>query len=339
MMTQQHLLVGTQRGIYFLPVEVADPLVSPAAFALHGLEVDPVGRDAADPAILYASAGQDGLWRSTDRGIHWTKVWEAPVGSELYTFLAHPALSGILYAGLEPASVWTSTDGGRSWNELEALQAVPDKAEWHFFPPRHAHVRALTIQAGGKAGSDTLYVGIEEGGVYVGENGGSVFQSRNAGLYRDIHQIGLFRDDRNLLLATTGGGLYRSEDDGLRWTHITQGLTRSYTVPLLIGSDPARTIFVAAAAAPPPSWNRPKGGADAKIFRSRDRGLTWQETSAGLPSPQTGMIYCLLAHPADPARLFAGTTDGKVYTSLDQGDHWRLVASGLPEVYSLCWVP
>lgn len=338
-MGRKHLLVGTERGLYFLPTDAPDPLSSPTPLAFDKAEVDPVGRDAGNPTILYASANQQELWRSEDRGGRWTKIWEAPKGSRLYTFLAHPAKPGVLYGGLEPAAVWTTEDGGRSWRELEALQRVPDKSEWHFFPPRQAHVRALAVRT---ESPEALYVGIEEGGVYASQDNGKTFDSLNEGIYRDIHKIWPFPEDPNLLFATTGDGLYRSTDQGRHWSHIKQGFTRSYTVPLLIDPAPPYTMLVAAAAAPPPSWDRGERGADAMIFRSRDRGLTWQTVTTGLPSPQRGMVYCLLGHPHGPpnsfARLFAGTTDGKIYTSADQGDHWTLLASGLPEVYSLLWL-
>ncbi len=335
-MTGNHLLVGTEAGLYQFPTDGAIVPASPPPLAFEKLEVDPVGRDAGTPTVLYALVGQQALWRSDDRGGRWTSLWEAPKGTRLYTFLAHPTTRDILYAGLEPAAVWKSDNGGQTWRELEALQAAPDKNEWRFFHPRQAHVRALALRLGPP---ETLYVGIEEGGVYASDDNGKSFHSLNEGIYRDIHQIRPFPTEPGLLLATTGDGLYRSTDGGKRWAHITSGVTRSYTVPLLIESVPPHTILTAAAAAPPPSWNRGERGADAKIFRSRDRGLTWQEITTGLASPQRGMVYSLMAHPQRSAQVFAGTTDGKIYLSMDHGDHWSLFASGLPEVYSLAWAP
>ncbi len=332
MINTHHLLVGTEQGLYRLSVDAQAPLAGLTPIAFEKLEVDPVARDASGPTTLYAVVGQQELWRSADQGGRWTKIWEPPKDTRLYTLLAHPSKPGVLYAGLEPAAVWTSDDGGQSWREIEALQRVPDKSEWRFFPPRQAHVRALAIRPGEP---EMIYVGIEEGGVYVSEDGGSTFHSRNEGLYRDIHTIRPWPGDQTLLFATTGDGLYRSTDQGRHWSHITQGITRSYTVPLLIQSAPPHTMHVAAAVAPPSSWERGTRGADAVIFRSRDGGLTWDEAATGLPSPQKGMVFCLLAHPHHPSRLFAGTTDGKVYASTDQGDHWGLLADGLPEVYSM----
>lgn len=335
-MSERQLLVGTEAGLYMFPTEEGVVPPSPLPVAFEKLDVDPVGLDAGAPTILYALVGQQGLWRSDDRGGRWTLLWEAPKGTKLYTFVTHPTKPGVLYAGLEPAAVWRSDNGGRTWRELEALQAVPDKGQWRFFHPRQAHVRALAVRLGTP---EILYVGIEEGGVYASDDEGKTFHSLNEGIYRDIHQIRPFPTEPDLLLATTGDGLYRSTDRGGHWSHIQSGLTRSYTVPLLIESAPPHTMLVAAAAAPPPSWDRGDRGADAKIFRSRDRGLTWQEIATGLSAPQKGMVYCLLAHPHHASQLFAGTTDGKIVVSMDHGDHWNLSAGGLPEVYSLAWVP
>lgn len=274
-MANPRLLVGTEQGLYEIPVSSVKSLAGTKPLAFEGMEIDPVGRDPADPSILYAGAGKEGLWQSTDSGRSWSKAWEPPAGSTLYTFLTHPSRSGVLYAGLEPAAVWKSKDGGRSWSELTALQTVPDRAAWRFFSPRQPHVRALALWIGDP---EVLYVGIEEGGVYVSEDRCRTFDSRNEGLYRDIHQIRPFPKDRNLLFATTGDGLYRSEDAGCHWTEIRQGLTRSYTVPLMIeqiGSPTTEpTMFVAAAARVPTgslgnAWARYMHSWSIPSFRKR----------------------------------------------------------------------
>ena len=180
-----------------------------------------------------------------------------------------------------------------------------------------------------------MYVGIEEGGVYISEDGGQSFQSRNEGLYRDIHKVFPSPGSSKLLLATTGDGLYRSEDSGRHWAHISTGITRSYTVPLYIEPTRPQLVYLAAAAAPPPSWERGERRADAKIFRSRDEGATWEEWTAGLPSPQKGMVFCLSPHPKDSSHIFAGTTDGKIFECPERHGAWRCLAEGLPPVYSL----
>lgn len=334
-MPDPRLLVATERGLYKLPADPTEPIKEPSPVALADCEVDRLGRDAGTPDRLYASAGHAGVFRSEDRGLTWAKVWQPPGSAWVYSILAHPGKSGVVYAGLEPAALWISEDGGRSWRELDALQRVPDKQEWKFFSPRQAHIRAIAIRPGSP---EILHVGLEEGGVYLSDDGGRTFQSRNENLYRDVHTIGPVPGSPDLILATTGDGLYRSEDHGKTWTHIKQGLTRSYTVPLLIEPGPPQTMFTAAAAAPPPSWERGTRRADAKIFRSRDGGLTWEETMEGFPDPQPGMVFCLyLARPKStaPPRLYAGTTDGKIFRSADQGDSWHLLAAGLPEVYAL----
>lgn len=330
------LLAGTENGLYLVPLDTTEADRAPRVLALEGVEVDPLATDAGDLHVVYAATGEDGFRRSRDGGRTWEQLWKPPGGSSLYTIVSHPSKSGTVYAGLEPAAVWQSEDGGITWQELPALQGVPDKDLWRFFPPRQAHVRALTIVQGSP---ETIYVGIEEGGVYISEDGGQSFQSRNEGLYRDIHKVFPYPGSSQLLLATTGDGLYRSEDSGRHWAHITTGITRSYTVPLYIEPTYPHTVYVAAASAPPPSWERGERRADAKIFRSQDQGVTWEEWTAGFPSPQKGMVFCLGPHPTDATHLFAGTTDGRIFQRPARGEAWRSVAEGLPPVYSLVVQP
>ncbi len=337
-MPDPRLLVATERGVHKLPANPTEPITKSSPVALADCDVDRLVCDAGTPNRLYASAGHAGVFRSEDLGLTWTKVWQPPGSAWVYSILAHPEQSGVVYAGLEPAALWMSEDSGKSWRELDALQRVPDKREWKFFSPRQAHIRAIAIRPGSP---EMLYVGLEEGGVYLSDDGGRTFQSRNENLYRDVHTIGPVPGSPNLVLATTGDGLYRSEDHGKTWTQIEQGLTRSYTVPLLIEPEPPHRMFTAAAAAPPPSWTRGPRRADAKMFRSRDGGLTWEEIMKGWPDPQPGMVFCFhrgRVSPSDPPRLFAGTTDGQVFWSADQGDSWHLLATGLPEIYALLLV-
>ncbi len=60
-------------------------------------------------------------------------------------------------------------------------------------------------------------------------------------------------------------------------------------------------------------------GTHAGVFRSRDRGTTWERASGGLsPSPVRG----LAVDPSDSGVVYAGT-DAGLFVTGDSGEHWR----------------
>src|SRR3954470_2721773 len=63
------------------------------------------------------------------------------------------------------------------------------------------------------------------------------------------------------------------------------------------------------------------------LYRTRDRGKTWQEISRGLPSD--GYLHVIKEDPVRHGLLFAGTERG-AFVSFDDGDHWQSLQLNLP---------
>jgi photosystem II stability/assembly factor-like uncharacterized protein len=98
----------------------------------------------------------------------------------------------------------------------------------------------------------------------------------------------------------------------------------NWNAPLLLSPHNPRTLYY---------------GGD-RLFRSIDRGDSWQEVSpdltAGRPGPSPDLGHTLTAVAESPLRvglLYAGTDDGHVQCSRDGGAHWTDVTdrvAGLP---------
>jgi hypothetical protein len=76
--------------------------------------------DPHDGRRLLLGTRNEGLWRSTDRGVHWTRTDSFPVtgGPGIgIGFVFFDPRNGTVYAGVaDPAHpLWASTDGGLSW--------------------------------------------------------------------------------------------------------------------------------------------------------------------------------------------------------------------------------
>ena len=63
------------------------------------------------------------------------------------------------------------------------------------------------------------------------------------------------------------------------------------------------------------------------IYRTRDRGKSWQEISRGLPAD--GYVHVVKEDPVRRGLLFAGTERG-AFVSFDDGDNWQSLQLNLP---------
>lgn len=307
------LLIGTNEGIYHAPVDNINNATR-VLDTKHVLRVRRFGND------IFA-ATRSGLFLSTNRGEQWTKL-NLP-RQEVYSVL-QDTYGHRLYAGTHPAHLYVSDDRGESWRELEGLQDLPSRQTWH--TPRHrneAHVRSLGTHP------DTpqrIIAGIEVGGVHVSENAGKTWMERRDGLHDDIHHILIV--EANEYIASTGGGLYRTQDAGRSWICLDKDLDHSYFREAL---DAGGRLFAAAARSAPPSWGGSKG-ADAALFESTDGGDTFH--SVPYPGQPKDFILAWAVLDAEPESVMAGTRNGYILRR-NTSDEWEKIGSIPSAIHSL----
>ncbi|MEH1899417.1 MAG: hypothetical protein V7K94_29790 [Nostoc sp.] len=313
------VLIGTENGLFQLKsdntvVEVESSPQRVKFLATKGLKV-------------YALTREDSLWCQTENA-PWKIVHPKPVKEEVWSFAIDPHLTGRLYLGVSPALLYQSDDGGKNWKGYESIRQIPGYEQWTFPPPPHIpHVRDIAPDPN----RDSVYIGVEEGGIYISHNQGETWDSLNEGLYWDVHTVVPVGDGLRLY-ATTGNGFYRSDDGGQHWRRMMQGLERNYTVACVVSKSQTDLVFVAAAASPPPTWAL---GANAGLYRSLDGGEHWQQLEQGLPSKFDVMVRVLTLDTA--GRIFVGAGD-QLFTSEDLGENWQLVAEKLPNIQALAIV-
>jgi photosystem II stability/assembly factor-like uncharacterized protein len=157
------------------------------------------------------------------------------------------------------------------------------------------------------------------------QRGGVVYAGTETGLFKSIdaglswHPTGLDSpisqlaidptDRRNLYVAAGGTGISRSIDGGDTWT---SALVGGYTVYAeAVAVDPRHPTTVYA------GTTRYSGSYPTGVFRSDDRGQTWQAT--GLAND---FVFTLVIAPGDPSILFARSS-GSLVRSLDGGATWQ----------------
>ena len=131
------------------------------------------------------------------------------------------------------------------------------------------------------------------------------------------------------------GGVYRSDDGGRAWQSIGKGLPSEFGLPMVLDpADPKRAFVIPLVSA----FDRVTPEGKVGVYRTRDRGASWEALTEGLPQKDaylTILRQAFCADGMDPLGLFFGATSGDVFGSADGGETWFAGARHLPPVLSV----
>lgn len=307
--------------------------------------------DERNPSTFYVASAGGGVWKTTSGGLDFELVFDDPVTSSIGDVTLAPSNPNVVWVGTgEPQNrqsspwgngVYRSVDAGRTWTHLglEDTHHI-SRIQVHPTNPDVAYVAAM----------GHLWGPNEDRGVFHTNDGGATWEKV---LYVDEHTgvIDLIMDpsDPMTLFAATyqrqrrawgyngggpGSGIHRSLDGGKTWTELTDGLPGGDKGRIGLdiyrgNTDWIYAIVEADGRAPGGGGggfgNRPAG--DNGIYRSWDRGLTWEKVSDTNPRP---MYYSQIrVDPNDAERVYLGGAD--FYLSDDGGR--TFTDEGAPEVH------
>jgi len=268
---------------------------------VHAILVNP-----GDPATLYAATSEAGVFRSTDRGRHWTPVNRGLTRMNVLSLAADPA-SPTLYAGTS-GGLFKSIDEGATWR-VAGTELVDEQIKALLLNPRDA---------------GTVYAGTARGLWRSADAGATWSRLANQPENSSIAALALAPDPARSLYAGTARGLYRSRDGGASWTRLSKGLPVPSIVTLAI--DPERATLLYAGTA---------NGA----YRSDDGGDSWR----GITFGQTSLpVTALLADPRHPDTLYMGTSFvGGFFKTDDAGKTWTRIRGSTftPSITGLTFIP
>ncbi len=326
-----NILAGTSSGVFALNESTSE-------LVLDSMEVRDLYRIRE---ILFASTGS-GVFRSTDNGTNWTctglknrQVWQIR-GIENQT---------TMYAVTQPAGLFRSDDDGLNWQEIKTFTSLPEATKWCLpgTPPPPARARTLSINYSNPL---EIWVGVEVGGIGHTTNGGENWEICLPGNNPDLHMICGQPGEPEVLYASTGygrfdgvaemvegnAGVFRSEDFGKTWNYIWKGITPRYARPMCI--DPRSPYGLTVACAPTAFSNfEDKGGAQAMLLRSEDRGESWRSLCDPTHSPCAANIHGLTTDVERAGGTIIGTDTGEVWR-VSTDAQWELFSNGLPPVLS-----
>ena len=336
-MSKVRVLVGTKKGAFVLTSDgkreswdVSGPHF--AGWKLYHLKGSP-----ADPNRIYASqcSGWFGqvIQRSNDGG----KTWEAPGGDIKPGPEAMKGTSNkFVYDGSpetgKPLTTHQWYDGTQHPWEFKRV--------WHLEP-------SLTDP-------DTVYAGVEDAALFRSTDGGKSWRElpglrgHGTGPHWQpgaggmcLHTIILDPSDpKRIYIAISAAGAFRTDDGGVTWKPINQGLHSQY-IP-----DPNAEVghcvhHVAMHPSRPGVLFMQKHW---DVMRSDNAGDLWHEVSGNLPT-DFGFVIDVHAHEPETIYVVPIKSDGehyppdgklRVYRSRTGGNEWEALTKGLPQ--SNCYV-
>ena len=320
-------------------VDSTSPQSSPFAGALHWRNIGPYrgGRTRAvsgvigDPKTYYLAQVNGGIFKTDDIGRTWQPIFDSQPTASIGSLAVAPSDANVIYAGSGEGlyrpdlsvgdGIYRSRDAGKTWTHLGLRdgQQIPQIA----VDPRDAN-RILVAVAGHPYGPNP------ERGIFRSTDGGQTFEkvlfkNENVGASDvlfdpqnpDIAYAALWESREgpweNGAWDGTGGGIFKSTDNGKSWNQLTGGLPAGI-IQSNIGisrSDPARLLATVATSD------------GVHIYRTDDSGVTWRViTKDARPASRIGGgdLSVPRFDPKNPDTVYIAST--VTWKSTDGGVTW-----------------
>jgi photosystem II stability/assembly factor-like uncharacterized protein len=306
----------------------------------------------SNPDIVYV-CDDGGVYRSTNKGVTFSKVSHGLVITQFYDVGSWDPISNVVGGGAQDQGTNVTT-GGLTWKKIyEAdggyLVIDPTDPRTMYSESQSTNIRKTTdggqtwISKTGGLTSTSQWVGVivmdpnnnqvlYTGGRRIFKNTDSlttnwVAVSQDFGF--DVNSIAVAPSDSNRVYAGTGnfynrtgqGRVFRTDDGGATttWTEITSTLPSSRPVMDIIVDPTNRDRVVVA-------YGGNTGGAASCVFISTNAGVSWTDISSDLPDVP---VSAIAFDPNDLNTIYAGTDVG-VYATNNLGANWLAYDNGIP---------
>lgn len=153
---------------------------------------------------------------------------------------------------------------------------------------------------------------------------------RNIGPFRggrSVASSGVVGQPMTYYMGNTGGGIWKTVDDGITWKNISDGFFKTGTVGDIAVSESNPNIVIVGMGEHAARGVMTSMGDG--VYKSTDGGKTWKHM--GLD--RTRHISDVIIHPTDPNIIFVAaqgaqygpTSERGVYKSTDGGSNWEKV--------------
>ncbi len=153
---------------------------------------------------------------------------------------------------------------------------------------------------------------------------------RNIGPFRggrSVASSGVVGQPMTYYMGTTGGGIWKTTDDGITWKNISDGQLKTGTVGAIAVAESNPNIVVAGMGEHAARGVMTSMGDG--VYKSTDAGKTWKHVGLG----ETRHISDVVIHPTHPDILFVAAQGAQygpsqqrgIYRSLNGGNTWEQV--------------
>jgi len=343
------LLVGTKKGLYILRGDAGRGSWACEGPAFAPAEIHHAAYDARDGSMFAAvnqTWGGSRIEVSRDMGKTWktTKNPAFPEGTDR-TFSktwhiepGHSKTPNVVWAGTEPAALFKSEDRGETWSIVKSLDDQPSRAKWvPGFGGMGLHSIAIDAKDPKK-----MMVGISVGGVYRTEDGGTTWvqdnkvngaPSERPDVFYCIHKLLAHPEESDVRFMRVHEEVYWRDPGQTTWQFSTTGLPSNFGFAAAMHPRNPSTAYCI----PLDGMRRTAAPFGIGVYRTTDKGKTWDRLDKGLPegAPLESVREGMHNDRLDPMGLYFGTANGDVWASKTEGESWSRIAQYLPYVTSV----
>ena len=279
--------------------------------------------------MFYASVSPalPGIFRSTDDGITWTRVYNnlSSVNNGRSFYSKGTDVFCCSYGGVRKSTnsgvTWTLANTGLTTISARNVYCMESFGDTLFIGTAAGVYRSInngtnwaaattgigTTRISGLAKIDnTLYAANYYNGVFKSTNKGASWVAVNNGL-PELTMRSLYADSINLYAGTSTSGVFKSTDGGENWVSSDNGINHNAVACFLKSGD---KLF---------------SGSLIGINKSTDEGANWTAANIGLAGYQIGSRNDFEFSDFINAGtyLFTSSREGKVFRSSDNGATWQ----------------
>jgi photosystem II stability/assembly factor-like uncharacterized protein len=176
--------------------------------------------------------------------------------------------------------------------------------------------------------------------VYTSTDGGATWAQDNAvsggerpDVFMCIHKLLAHPEVSGVRFMRVHEEVYWRDPGETTWRFSTPGLPSNFGFAAAIHPRDQKTAYVI----PLDGMRRTASPFGIGVYRTRDKGKTWERLDKGLPegAPLESVREGMHNDRLDPMGLYFGTANGDVWASTDEGESWKRIAQYLPYVTSV----
>ncbi len=270
-----------------------------------------IGLDKNNPKRFYGGTQDNNTIRTLSGSID---DWESIYGGDGFYVIVHPNDTNIVYAESQFGGLGKSTDGGNSFSS--ALNGIDNGEPKNWSTP-------VVMDPNNP---DILYYGTHS--LYRTENAANSWNKISPKLtdhdknrrLGTITTISVAPTNSDIVyVGTDDGYVWVTSDFGNSWENISEDLPFRWVTRVLADPNNENTVYATFSGL---KW----ADSEARVFKSINRGKSWENISSGLPDAP---INAIAVYKNNSDIIFIGNDVG-AFISFNKGKNWEVLDEDFP---------